>query len=582
MSGALVRPRVTRFDSIAGGKSMSDRNPPAASAGLANRRDVLMAVGALSVTAAGLGTHPARASRSTEPVVETTAGKVRGERAQGGGYRFLCVPYGASTAGDGRFMPPRPVRPWRGIRDVPKRALIAPQIDPDAPAPTPGSLRAAVSGIGSEAGSIETEDCLNVTIYTPAIDSARRPVMFWCHGGGYFAGSGSNPMYDGARLATRGDVVVVNVNHRLNVLGYAFLAHADEAFAASGNVGMMDIALALEWVRDNIERFGGDPRRVTIFGQSGGGGKVATLLSMPAAKGLFHRAIMQSGAVRQLRTPEDAQAVSEALMAQLGLKPKEARQLQQVPLEKLMAANFALARLPARPGKPLNFMPVLDGRVVPHNPFDPVANPLNAAVPLMIGCTRTENTAFMLADEAAFSLDAAALKARMRALIGERAGDAAIDVYSAFRPGASPSDLYFEMLSDRSFRRSSLIVADLKSSMGAGKTYAYELLWNTPVFGGRLRSPHSIDLPLVFDIAEGERWSPYTGGGAGPQKVARAMSEAWVAFAHTGRPDTATLAWPEYSPERRMMMLFDDTSGAAPDPFRPTRTFWDDVANAAI
>ncbi|MBX5461846.1 MAG: carboxylesterase/lipase family protein [Steroidobacteraceae bacterium] len=560
---------------------MNDRDELRTAPGRVDRRTVLTGMTAVAVTA-GMVTHPARASRGADPVVETAFGKVRGERVAGGGYKFLCVPYGASTAGEGRFMPPRPPSPWRGVREVPKKALIAPQLDPNAPQPAPGTIRAAISGIGSEAESVETEDCLNVTIYTPAIDSARRPVMFWCHGGGYFAGSGSNPMYDAAKLAVRGDVVVVNVNHRLNALGYAFLAEAGEEFAASGNVGMMDIALALQWVRENIERFGGDPRRVTIFGQSGGGGKVATLLSMPSAKGLFHRAVMQSGALRQLRAPEDAAAVSATFMAQLGLKPHQGRELQQVPLEKLMAANFALGRLPAKPGKPLNFMPVLDGTVVPRNPFDPVANPLNADVPLMIGCTRTENTAFMVSDESAFTLDAAALSARMRALIGERAGDAAVETYTAFRPGASPSDLYFEMLSDRSMRRSSIQVADLKVAQAAARTYLYELTWNTPVFGGRLRSPHSLDLPLIFDIAEGDRWRPYTGGGSDAQTVARAMSAAWVAFAHTGDPGTAALPWPAYTLERRETMLFDETSGAKPDPFRPTRRFWEDVANAAI
>lgn len=543
-----------------------------------SRRGVLTGLTALAA-AGSFGGRTARAS--SEPVVEISTGKLRGERGEFGGYKFVCVPYGASTAGTGRFMPPKPATPWAGVRGAPKQRMIAPQIDPNAPSAPPGSPRAAVSGIGSEAGSLETEDCLNVTIYTPACDSARRPVMFWCHGGGYFAGSGSAPMYDGSRLAVRGNVVVVNVTHRLGVLGYAHLAEAGEDFAASGNVGMLDIELALRWVRENIERFGGDPKRVMIFGQSGGGGKVAVLTAMPSAKGLFHRAVMQSGAQRQLRSVEDAAEVSARLMAQLGLKPHQGRELQQVPLPKLMAANFALGRQPAQPGKPLNFVPVLDGQIVPRNPFDPVANPLNASVPLIVGCTRTENTVFMLSDEDAFKLDAAALKTRMRALIGERAADAAIALYSRLKPEASPSDLYFEMLSDRG-RRQSILVAELKAAQAAGKAYLYQLMWNTPVFDGILRSPHSIDLPLIFDLASSPRWTPYTGGGPGAEKVAKAMSEAWVAFAHTGDPSTPALQWPEYSLDRRDTMLFDETSGAKPDPFRETRMFWDDVANGVL
>ena len=540
------------------------------------RREILISL-------AALGAAPA--IRAADPVVETSAGRLRGEPAEGGGWRFLCVPYGASTAGAGRFMPPRPMMPWAGVREPARQALIAPQLNPAAKPAPPGSLRAAVAGIGSESGSLETEDCLNLTIYTPAADSARRPVLFWCHGGGYYAGSGSNPMYDGTRLAVRGDVVVVNVNHRLGVLGFSQLAQAGADFSASGNVGMLDIALALKWVRENIERFGGDPRRVTIFGQSGGGGKVAVLNAMPAAKGLFQRAAMQSGALRRLRSMEDGGMVATLLMAQLDLKPAQARELQRVPLPQLMRAYFSLAGLPALPGQPLNFEPVLDGHVVPRNPFDPVADPLNADVPLIVGCNRTENTAFMLGDEAAFKLDPAALKTRMRALIGEHAGDAAIELYSRLQPNTSPSDLYFAMLSDRT-RRQSILVAELKAAQsavpGAGKAYLYELLWNTPVAEGVLRSPHSLDLPLIFDIATGPRWTPYTGGGGDAQMLANAMSAAWVAFAHTGDPGTARLAWPAYQLPKRDTMLFDVASRASADPLRATREFWDKVANGNI
>jgi para-nitrobenzyl esterase len=543
------------------------------------RRELVTALGALA--AASALPAGARASSPTEPVVETSTGRVRGERAAGGGYRFMCVPYGASTAGLRRFLPPAPVTPWAGVREPPRQRLIAPQINPAAQAAPPGSARAAISGIGSEAGSLETEDCLNVTIYTPGLDSGRRPVMFWCHGGGYFAGSGSAPMYDGTPLAVHGDVVVVNVTHRLGVLGFLQLEGAGEDFAASGNVGMMDIALALKWVRENIERFGGDPRRVTIFGQSGGGGKVAVLMSMPSAKGLFHRAVMQSGALRRMRTREDAAEVAAALTLQLGIKTHQARELQQVPLRELMDAYFGLAKMTATPGKPLNLEPVLDGRIVPHNPFDPVADPLSASVPLIVGNVGTENTAFMLGDEAAFKLDEAALKRRLHALLGERAGEEAVALYSYLQPKASPSDLYFKMLSDRT-RRQSVLVAELKAAQGAGRAYLYEMLWRTPVFDGMLRSPHSLDLPLIFDLAADPRWAPYTGAGPGAAAVSRALRDAWLAFAHGGAPGTAQLPWPAYSLDRRDMMLFDEASKAGEDPIHDTRVFWDNVANGVI
>jgi para-nitrobenzyl esterase len=546
-----------------------------------DRRSVMAGMGALATIGGSVLSMPSRAAAVAPPLVETTLGKVRGERAVGGGYKFLCVPYGASTAGEGRFMPPRPAAPWAGIREQPKQAFIAPQLDPTAAPAAPGSRRAAVSGIGSEVGNLETEDCLNVTIYTPGLDSARRPVMVWLHGGGFASGSGSNPMYEASTLATRGDVVVVNVNHRLNVLGHAHLPDSGAEFAASGNVGILDIELALRWVKENIERFGGDAKRVLIFGQSGGGGKVGTLLSMPSARGLFHRAAMQSGAHRRMRSGEDGAATSERLLKPLGLKGSQARELQRLPLAQLMAANFDLGREASLPGAPNNFAPVFDGRVVTRHPFDPVANPLNADVPLLVGCTSTENTVFMMADEAAFKLDMTALRQRMRALLGERAGDAAVDLYFSLKPLASPSQLYFEMLSDRG-RRQSILIAELKAAQNEAKVYLYQLMWNTPVFDGMLRSPHSLDLPLIFDSALSERWKSYTGAVPAADKVAKAMSNAWVEFARTGDPGTSALRWPDYSLRRRDVMLFDEDSTHALDAFRETRVFWDEVANGSV
>ncbi len=547
------------------------------------RRELVLGATAVAAAGAVRGAFAAGARErvAADPVVETTFGKVRGERGAGGGYKFLCVPYGASTAGDARFMPSKPPAPWAGIRDVPAKPIIAPQINPRATPSPAGSRRAAVSGIGSEEGSIESEDCLNLTLYTPGIDSAHRPVMVWLHGGGYFAGSGSNPMYEGSFLATRGDVVVVNVNHRLNVLGHLHLPDSGAEFAASGNVGIQDIELALRWVKDNVERFGGDAKRVMVFGQSGGGGKACTLWSMPSARGLFHRIAIQSGATRRLRTVEDAVGASERMLKPLGFKTSQARALQRLPLAQLMAANFEFTARTALPGAPTSFAPVYDGRLVTRQPFDPVANPLNADIPLLIGCTATENTVFSMADEAAFRLDMSGLRQRMRTLIGERAGDAAVDLYVTMKPLASPSQLYFEMLSDRT-RRQSILIAEMKAAQNEAKAWLYELMWNTPVMDGMLRSPHSLCIPMVFDIALGERWKPYTGAVPAAAKVARAMSRAWVEFARTGDPGTSELPWPDYSLRRRDVMLFDEDSTYALDAFREMRLFWDDVANGAV
>jgi para-nitrobenzyl esterase len=388
-------------------------------------------------------------------------------------------------------------------------------------------------------------------------------------------------MYEGSSLAVHGDVVVVNVNHRLNVLGHAHMPDSGEDFVSSGNVGILDIELALHWVKDNIERFGGDAKRVLVFGQSGGGGKVCTLWSMPSARGLFHRAAIQSGATRRLRSVEDGVGASERLLKALNLRPNQARELQRLPLAQVMAANFELAKKPALPGAPNNFAPVYDNRVVTRQPFDPVANPMNADIPLIVGCTSTENTAFMMGDAEAFKLDMPALRARMRKLIGERAGDAAVDLYVQLKPLAAPSQLYFEMLSDRT-RRQSIMIAEMKAAQNEAKAWLYQLMWNTPVMDGLLRSPHSLDLPMIFDIAMGERWKPYTGAVPAADRVAKAMSRAWVEFARSGDPGTSELAWPDYSLRRRDVMLFDEDSTFALDAFRETRLFWDDVANGTV
>jgi para-nitrobenzyl esterase len=302
---------------------------------------------------------------------------------------------------------------------------------------------------------------------------------------------------------------------------------------------------------------------------------------MPTARGLFNRVAIQSGALRRLRSDEDGAAVGELLLKQVGLKPNQARELQQLPLAQLMAANFALGKLPARTGEPRGFEPVFENRVVTRHPFDPIANPLNADVPLVIGTTRTENTVFMMGDAEAFRLDLAGLKSRMRTLVGERAGDAAVALYTGLKPLVAPSELYFEMLSDRA-RRQSILIAELKAGQNEARAYLYELMWDTPVMDGLLRSPHSLCIPMVFDIATGDRWKPYTGAGPAADRVAKAMSRAWAEFARTGDPGTTALRWPDYSLRRRDVMMFDEDSTHATDAFRETRLFWDDVANGSV
>ena len=516
------------------------------------------------------------AGQAREAVVETTSGKVRGVFADQV-YAFAGVPYGASTAGPNRFMPPRRPEPWAGVREAPAMRVIAPQTNPKVPPPPPGSLFSIIM----ESGAQESEDCLSLDLWTPGLDGSKRPVMVWLHGGGYASGSGSNPSYYGGKLAGSGQVVVVNVTHRLNVLGYTYLGEIlGPEFAGSGNAGMLDIAAALEWVRENIERFGGDPNRVMIFGESGGGGKVASMLAMPRAHGLFHRAVMESGSVRTFNeTPESTKA-AEALLAELGIPRASAADLQAVPLPRLMDAYFAVS--PRVGGSMGGFGPVRDGDSLPRHAFDPVANPLSADVPLMIGTNLTEVTLFQLGDEAAFHLDEAGLTARMVQAIGQRNGEAAVKLYRDVYPAATPSDLFFLMGTDRSagFRRGATQIAELKAAERRAPVFLYEMLWKTPAMDGRLRSPHGLEISLVFANPDAPTTAPMTGGGERALAMSRVMSAAWVRFAHTGDPSTAALPWPAYDLDRRTTMLFDETSRAEPDPFRPTRMFWDGVANA--
>ena len=532
------------------------------------RREFLKHISAFTVSG-GLFLDDLRAQDAQFVIAETAFGKIRG--VDNNGIKiFKGIPYGANTAGSNRFMPPAEPADWSGVRDALEYGHSAPQRDPAAPPPPPGVL--TISGENLPA---EGEDCLVLNVWTPAVGSAgnsgrKRPVMFWCHGGGFATGSGSSPDTDGTNLARRGDVVVVTINHRLNVLGFADLGEFSGDFAASGDAGMLDIVQALKWVRANISQFGGDPNTVTIFGQSGGGRKVETLLAMPSAKGLFHRAIIESGAAVKVVDRDVAVHNAEQLLAKLGIERKNVRALQKLPVEKIMAAYFAVVK--ENPGVDPSlggFSPTVDGKILPQHPFYPDASPVCAEVPVMIGSTRTEMTLFSLNDPSAFSLTDADMRKRVNELLGGQSSNM-IDLYRKLNPGASPSDIYFLNASDARYGAPTMIAAQRRAALGKAPVYLYYFTWETPVQGGRLKSPHTMEIPFAFDNVKIS--ARMTGGGADAMALADKVSDAWIAFARTGDPNTPKLPhWPAYDAKDRATMVINNVSKVVNDPLREQR-----------
>jgi len=502
---------------------------------------------------------------SPGPVVATGAGRIRGV-ADGAVQIFRGVPYGASTAGANRFQPPQKPAPWTGIADATGYGPRAFQpFRPMIP-----EIGDALTGSGPM-----SEDCLRLNVFTPGT-RGRRPVMVWFHGGGQRTGSGSSIFYDGRELARRHDVVVVTTTHRLNAFAYLWLGGVPGTgarFAECSNLGLRDLVLALEWVRDNIARFGGDAGNVTIFGQSGGGGKTAMLTGFPAAKGLFHRAIIMSTlsdtAVTGLR-PERAVEAAELLLRRLDIPPAQASRLLALPAERIIDA----LSMPA-PDLSLRFVPVVDGRTLPADPFSP-ASPLSATVPILTGSNECEGIPYGNPDDPYWTSapsDDAALRVRLRAAVPMSDEEAArtIALYRSHRPGATPADLAAIMAGDASeLRRAAFTIAAAKHAQGRAPVYLYRFNWRSPMRGGKLRSMHGMELPFVFDHPD--RISFLTGTGEDRHALARNMSAAWVAFARTGNPNHGGIPrWDAWTPSRWTTMVFDTPITAVDDPWGDER-----------
>lgn len=500
-------------------------------------------------------------------VADTTYGKVRGYQLRGIHY-FLGIPYGADTSGANRFMPPQKPSPWNDIFPAVWWGNSAPQI-------MEKRYSNAYSSFSDHWNYDDvSEDCLRLNIFTPAIaDGKKRPVMVWLHGGGFVNGNGiEQDGYNGENFARNGDVVFVSVNHRLGALGFSnFAAAAGDKFAASGNVGMLDLVAALEWVRDNITNFGGDPANVTIMGQSGGGAKVTTLTAMPSAKGLFHKAVVLSGAGTKSGDKAESEKVGAYILKEAGLSAGQISKLQEMPwLDYINLANNAAAKYareagPAANGARRGFNPVVDGVFLPQHPYYPEPTPEAAGIPMIICSTMNESSPNRTdASLENITFEGVKEKIKTRPGMAEKASEI-VDAYAKAFPEKRPVEIW-SMIS--STRQGVVTLADAKSKQTA-PVYVAWFCWQPPLFDNRMRAFHCSDISFWF--ANTDLMLTHTGGGSRPRKLSEKMSAALLNFMKNGSPSQNGLEWQKYTPENGEVMVLDDAPAMKNDPDREAR-----------
>jgi len=507
------------------------------------------------------------------PIVETSYGKLQGVEEHGVRV-FRGIPFAQPPVGARRFAPPQRHEPWAGVRAAARFGSAAPQ-NPSLLGPV----------LGLDLGDT-SEDCLTLNVWTPAPDGGRRPVLVWIHGGAFVMGGGRQVLYDGQTLARRGDVVVVTINYRLGSLGFLQLDElTDGAIPATGNEGLLDQIGALEWVRDEIATFGGDPANVTLFGESAGSISVATLLGTPRARGLFHRAILQSGAANFVCSRSHARRAAESICTELGLDRRGAARLRDVPAAEILAAQQRAYLTMQGKLRGLPFAPVVDGVVLPEHPFTTIAGGLSTDVDVLVGTNLDEMKLFGLMDPQVRSLDADALVRRCERVIpGEDAtgtthGRRAVVTYRRTRAkrgqSVEPAELWFAIDSDRAFRYPAMRLAELQQAHQP-HTYAYLFTWPSPFMEGVLGSCHALEIPFVFGTHGHPMITRFAGDGRAAERLAQDMQDAWIHFAHSGRPAVAGADdWPAYDPTHRATMLFGRDTHVEDAPYEEERRFWE-------
>ncbi len=497
-------------------------------------------------------------------LVTTAQGDVQGFERDGI-FQFRGLPYAAPPIGELRFQAPAPPESWDGVRDATSFGSMSVQES------------GGVTAFLGDAVDSSSEDCLFLNVYTPGCDDAARPVMVWIHGGGFINGSSSTPWYDGTSLANRGDVVVVTLNYRLGALGFLWLGDLDDRYRSSGVNGLLDQTAALAWVRDNIAAFGGDPNNVTIFGESAGAMSVSTLLAVPAARGLFHKAIAQSGAAHNTFTPAMGAAMTEQFMEKLGVTDLEGL-LSASADDIAKAATKVEAKLyddPSGLGGPtgialaMAFQPVVDGAFLPKNPLVAVADGDAVDVPFMTGTNLDEWNLFALMSPG--GLDDPKLLERLERIFGS--GHPVRDAYVADRPDASPDDLWNAVLTDATFRIPAIRLVEARSSAKTS-TWQYLFTWATPAFGGVIKSCHALEIPFVFGVLNAAGAELFLGGPISDdlRDLSNAMQDAWLSFARAGDP-----GWPAWNVEARPTQRFDLEREVLMDPMSGERRVWDGV-----